>query len=93
MKVESRASRNRQPSLDNTTDTDDDTTPLLQQQPQAAVAAAAIASASASGANGTSINSSRTTRHGTFQHGDIIRNPTEAQDYHSSDDENGLFFF
>lgn len=92
-KGEARASRNRQPSLDSVTDTDDDTTPLLQQQPQPAVAAAAIAAASAGGANGASINSIGTTRHGTFRHGDIVRNTTEAHDYHSSDDENGRFFF
>lgn len=92
-KGETRASRNRQPSLDNTTDTDDDTTPLLQQQPQAAIAAEALAAASAGGANGTSINSTGTTRHGTFRHGDIVRNTTQAQDYQSSDDENGRFLF
>lgn len=91
-KGETRASRNRQPSLDSVTDTDDDTTPLLQQQPQAASAAASAASAS--GSNGASINSTGTTRHGTFRHGDIVRNTTEAdteaEAYHSSDDENAL---
>ncbi|KAH8417515.1 hypothetical protein KR222_001275 [Zaprionus bogoriensis] len=91
-KGETRASRNRQPSLDSVTDTDDDTTPLLQQQPPAAVAAAAVAaaSASASGSNGATINTTGTTRHGTFRHGDVVRNTIEAQDYHSSDDENAL---
>jgi len=89
-KGESRASRNRQPSLDSVTDTDDDTTPLLQQQPQAASAASTAASA-ASGSNGASINSTGTTRHGTFRHGDTtVRNTTEAEEYHSSDDENGV---
>ncbi|KAH8388253.1 hypothetical protein KR093_001913 [Drosophila rubida] len=90
-KGETRASRNRQPSLDSVTDTDDDTTPLLQQQPQSATASAA-AVAGASGSNSASINSTGITRHGTFRHGDIVRNnaTSEAVDYHSSDDENAL---
>ncbi|XP_034112261.1 E3 ubiquitin-protein ligase Godzilla [Drosophila albomicans] len=92
-KGETRASRNRQPSLDSVTDTDDDTTPLLQQQPQTATAAAAAAvAAGASGSNSASINSTGITRHGTFRHGDVVRNnsTSEAVDYHSSDDENAL---
>ncbi|XP_030563744.1 E3 ubiquitin-protein ligase RNF13 [Drosophila novamexicana] len=88
-KGEARASRNRQPSLDSVTDTDDDTTPLLQQQPQATTAAA-----EASGSNSASINSASsatgTTRHGTFRRGDAAHTPTAAQEYHSSDDENAL---
>ncbi|KAL7731273.1 hypothetical protein ACLKA6_014449 [Drosophila palustris] len=87
-KGETRASRNRQPSLDSVTDTDDDTTPLLQQQPQ--TASAASAAVSASGSNGASINSTGTTRHGTFRHGDVVRSTAEAEEYHSSDDENAL---
>ncbi|EDW15016.2 E3 ubiquitin-protein ligase RNF13 [Drosophila mojavensis] len=85
-KGETRASRNRQPSLDS----DDDTTPLLQQQPQSVSAAGSAAG----GSNSASINSASlaegTTRHGTFRRGDAERTLNAAQENQSSDDENAL---
>nr|XP_044250657.1 E3 ubiquitin-protein ligase RNF13 [Drosophila takahashii] len=93
-KGEARASRSRQPSLDNVTDTDDDTTPLLQQQQSNSRQAVQVSSASsAAGAAAGSSSSvaaaavAGTTRHGTFRRGDAGRNPFEESQ--SSDDENG----
>ncbi|XP_017046673.1 E3 ubiquitin-protein ligase RNF13 [Drosophila ficusphila] len=94
-KGEARASRRRQPSLDNVTDTDDDTTPLLQQQQSngrqavqvsAASSAAGTAAGSSSSVAATAV--AGTTRHGTFRRGDAGRNPFEESQ--SSDDENVL---
>ncbi|XP_017130846.1 E3 ubiquitin-protein ligase RNF13 [Drosophila elegans] len=96
-KGEARASRNRQPSLDNVTDTDDDTTPLLQPQQHQSNGRQATQVNSASSATGTAAGSSSsvaaaavagTTRHGTFRRGDAGRNPFEESQ--SSDDENAL---
>ncbi|XP_016984458.1 E3 ubiquitin-protein ligase RNF13 isoform X2 [Drosophila rhopaloa] len=94
-KREARASRSRQPSLDNVTDTDDDTTPLLQQQQSNGRQTSQVNSASS--ATGVAAGSSSsvaaaavagTTRHGTFRRGDGGQNPFEESQ--SSDDENAL---
>ncbi|EDW34107.1 GL21748 [Drosophila persimilis] len=98
-KGETRASRNRQPSLDSVTDTDDDTTPLLQQQPNggrqggqgstsSAASAAAAGSSSSVATAAAAAAAGGTTRHGTFRRADAGRNPFEAQETQSSDDEN-----
>ncbi|KAH8265559.1 hypothetical protein KR038_010491 [Drosophila bunnanda] len=96
-KGEARASRSRQPSLDNVTDTDDDTTPLLQQQQsngrQGGVQVSSASSAAgAAGGSSSSVSAAAaaagTTRHGTFRRGDAGRNPFEESQ--SSDDENAL---
>ncbi|XP_017966435.1 E3 ubiquitin-protein ligase RNF13 [Drosophila navojoa] len=88
--VRARASRNPRPSLDSITDTDDDTTPLLQAQPQSVSAAGSAGS----GSNSASINSAplaeNTTRHGTFRRGDAARTLNAEQENQSSDDENPL---
>ncbi|EDV48034.1 E3 ubiquitin-protein ligase RNF13 isoform X1 [Drosophila erecta] len=94
-KGEARASRSRQPSLDNVTDTDDDTTPLLQQQQSNGRQMGQVSSASSAGGAAAGSSSSvaaagvaGTTRHGTFRRGDAGRNPFEESQ--SSDDENAL---
>ncbi|BFF89677.1 E3 ubiquitin-protein ligase RNF13 [Drosophila madeirensis] len=96
-KGEERASRNRQPSLDSVTDTDDDTTPLLQQQPnggrqggQGSASSAASAAAAGSSSSVATAAAPGTTRHGTFRRADAGRNPFEAQETQSSDDEDAL---
>lgn len=92
-KGEARASRSRQPSLDNVTDTDDDTTPLLQQQQSNGRQVGQVSSASSAGGAAGSSSSvaaaavAGTTRHGTFRRGHAGRNPFEESQ--SSDDENG----
>ncbi|KAH8250050.1 hypothetical protein KR026_004433 [Drosophila bipectinata] len=91
-----RASRSRQPSLDNVTDTDDDTTPLLQQQSstrQSTQTSSASSAVEAAGGSSTNVGAAAaaaagTTRHGTFRRGDAGRNPFEETQ--SSDDENAL---
>ncbi|KAH8382654.1 hypothetical protein KR009_004651 [Drosophila setifemur] len=96
-KAELRTIRSRQPSSDNVTDTDDDTTPLLQQQSSdrqtvqanTASSAAGTAAGSSSTVATDAAAAAGTTRHGTFRRGDAGRNPFEAQESHSSDDENG----
>ncbi|XP_022223027.1 E3 ubiquitin-protein ligase RNF13 [Drosophila obscura] len=89
--------RTRQPSLDSVTDTDDDTTPLLQQQPsggrqggQGSTSSAASAAAAGSSSSVATAAAASTTRHGTFRRADAGRNPFEAQETQSSDDENAL---
>ncbi|KAH8271449.1 hypothetical protein KR018_011707 [Drosophila ironensis] len=95
-KGEPRASRSRQPYLDNVTDTDDDTTPLLQQQqssdgrqaPQASAASSAATAAAGSSSSVATTAAAGTTRHGTFRRADAGRNPFEESQ--SSDEENAL---
>ncbi|XP_033165217.1 E3 ubiquitin-protein ligase RNF13 [Drosophila mauritiana] len=94
-KGEARASRSRQPSLDNVTDTDDDTTPLLQQQQsngrqmgQVSSASSAAGAAAGSSSSVAAAAVAGTTRHGTFRRGHAGRNPFEESQ--SSDDENAL---
>ncbi|KAL9872961.1 E3 ubiquitin-protein ligase RNF13 isoform X2 [Glossina fuscipes] len=76
-KGEARSPRNRQSSLDSVTDTDDDTTPLLQQSSNM-VRTHAIS-------NG---NNSVTTRHGTFRRGgDSVGGDGGGGGDHTTDDE------
>uniref|UniRef100_A0A1A9X5R4 RING-type E3 ubiquitin transferase n=1 Tax=Glossina brevipalpis TaxID=37001 RepID=A0A1A9X5R4_9MUSC len=76
-KGEARSPRNRQSSLDSVTDTDDDTTPLLQ--PSSNVVRTHVIS------NG---NNSVTTRHGTFlRGGDSVGGDGGGGGDHTTDDE------
>lgn len=85
-----RARASRQHSLNSITDTDDDTTPLLQEQPQSVSAAGSAANGSNSASINTASLAADTTRHGTFRRSDAERTRNAAQENQDSDDENGM---